>query len=346
MAKQGAWPSHEVLLQVARPLAAFLLTLLVLLLVRHFLIRWMYRRSRGEGSAGYIALETLRLPSVLWCVAAAVKFGLEMSIIPAKYNARASTAILAFLIVSISMVVASASVRALTAHGRRRGIALALSGMASTLIRVFVFTLGLTALLRLYQVNIAPLLAALGVGGLAVALALQDTLANFFAGIHILIEEPIALGATIRLSTGEEGVVTDIGWRTTRLRNGNSNVVVIPNTKITSGILVNYNLPDPRVTTDVAVMVGYDADLNQVRRIALDQTRACDGVLETPQPAVFFNPGPLTTHLQFTVVFSVADFSQRDPVKSEVRLRIYRRLREEAVPLPVPFYEAKLLATE
>jgi small-conductance mechanosensitive channel len=346
MSKQAAWPSHEIVLQVARPLAVFLLTLLVLMLVRHFLIKWMYRRSLGEGTAGSIALETLRLPSVLWCVAAAVKFGLEMSIIPAKYTARASTAILAFLIVSISMVVASASVRALTAHGRRRGIALALSGMASTLIRVFVFTLGLTALLRLYQVNVAPLLAALGVGGLAVALALQDTLANFFAGIHILIEEPIALGAFIRLSTGEEGMVTDIGWRTTRVRNGNSNIVVIPNTKITSGILTNYNLPDPRVAAEVAVMVGYDADLDQVRRIALDETRACRGVLDTPEPAVFFNPGLLATHLQFTVVFSVADFSQRGPMQSEVRLRIYRRLREESVPLPVPLYEAKMLATD
>jgi small-conductance mechanosensitive channel len=346
MAKQRAWPSDDVFLQIAKPLAAFLLTFLALLLVRHFLIKWLYRRTRGAGTAGYIALETLRLPSVLWCIAAAVKFGLEMSIVPAKYNARASTAILAFLIVSISMVVASASVRALTAYGRRRSIALALSGMASTLIRVLVFTLGLTVLLRLYQVNIAPLLAALGVGGLAVALALQDTLANFFAGIHILIEEPIALGASIRLSTGEEGVVTDIGWRTTRLRNGNSNVVVIPNTKITSGILINYNLPDPRVATEVAVMVGYDADLDQVSRIALDEARASQGVLETPEPAVLFNPGLLATHLQFTVSFSVADFSQRGSVQSEVRLRIYRRLRKEAVPLPVPLYEAKMLATE
>jgi small-conductance mechanosensitive channel len=244
------------------------------------------------------------------------------------------------------MVVASASVRALAAHGRRRGIALALSGMASTLIRIFVFTLGLTALLRLYQVNIAPLLAALGVGGLAVALALQDTLANFFAGIHILIEEPIALGSFIRLSTGDEGVVTDIGWRTTRVRNGASNVVVIPNTKITSGILINYNLPDPRVAAEVAVMVGYDADLDRVRRIALAEAQACDGVLDTPAPFVLFNPGLLPTHLQFTVTFTVADFGQKGPVQSEVRLRIYRRLREEGVPLPLPWYEAKMLATD
>jgi small-conductance mechanosensitive channel len=122
--------------------------------------------------------------------------------------------------------------------------------------------------------------------------------------------------------------------------------VVIPNTKITSGILVNYNLPDPRVTAEVAVMVGHDADVDQVLRIALDETRACEGVLETPAPVVLFNPGLLVTHLQFTVVFTVAEFSQRGPMQSEVRLRIYRRLREEGVPMPVALYETKMLASE
>src|SRR6185503_21069669 len=135
------------------------------------------------------------------------------------------------------------------------------SGLARTLIRVFIFTCGALVLLRIYNVNITPVLTALGVGGLAVALALQDTLANFFAGIHILIEEPIELGAFIRLSTGEEGIVTDIGWRTTRVRNGANNIVVIPNTKITSGILINYNLPDLRLTSEVAILAAFDADL-------------------------------------------------------------------------------------
>src|SRR6185503_18875800 len=149
------------------------------------------------------------------------------------------------------------------------------SGLARTLIRVFIFTCGALVLLRIYNVNITPVLTALGVGGLAVALALQDTLANFFAGIHILIEEPIALGNSIRLSSGEEGVVTDIGWRTTRVRDGANNLFVIPNTKITSGILVNHSLPEMRQMVDVAVMVGLEADLDQVRRIGLEETRAC-----------------------------------------------------------------------
>src|SRR5260221_2537978 len=346
MLKQWAWPSDPVAMQVARPLLAFTLTLLILLLLRHGLIKWLYGRSGGTGRFGFIVLETLRFPSVLWCIAAAVRIGLDISIIPDKYIGRASTAILAFLILSLSMVLSSASVRALTMHGQRRGVALALSGLARTLIRVLIFTCGALVLLRLYNVNITPVLTALGVGGLAVALALQDSLANFFAGIHILIEEPIALGAFIRLSTGEEGIVTDIGWRTTRLRNGANNIVVIPNTKITSGILVNYNLPETRLMADIAVMTGFDADLEQVTRIALEETRACPGVLATPEPNIFFNPGALPTHLQFTLVFAVSEFTRKGPVMSEVRLRVFRRLRAEGVPLPAaPWLDANELAT-
>ncbi len=341
MKKSWSWLSDETTFTYARPVATGILTLVVLLVSRHILIRWLYKRAGDKTSLSYIIPQTLRVPSLLWCVAAAVKFGLDMSIIPATYIGPASKAIEAFILISITMVVASTSVRALTAHGRRAGIALAVSGLTQTLIRVVVFTCGFVALLHLYNVNITPLLTALGVGGLAVALALQDTLANFFAGIHILVESPIALGNYIRLSTGEEGMVTDIGWRTTRLRNGNNNLVVIPNTKITSGILTNYNLPETRQSADVAVMVAYEADLDQVQRTAIEETRFASGVLAQPEPSIAFNPGILPTHLQFTVTFNIADYSAKTNAQSEVRLRIYRRLKKDGVPLPRPWIEAK-----
>jgi small-conductance mechanosensitive channel len=340
MKKSWTWLSDEATFTYARPLATFLLTLAVLLAARHFFMRWLRKRSEDRESPSYIIPATLRVPSLLWCIAAAVKFGLDMSIIPAKYTGRASTAIEAFILISITMVVASVAVRALTAHGKRAGVALAYSGLAQTLIRVIIFTCGLVALLHLYNVNVTPLLTALGVGGLAVALALQDTLANFFAGIHILVEAPIRLGNYIRLSTGEEGMVTDIGWRTTRVRNGNNNVVVIPNTKITSGILINYNLPETRQTADVAVMVAYEADLDHVQRSAMEETRSATGVLATPEPSIVFNPGLLPTHLQFTVTFNIADFAAKANAQSEVRLRIYRRLKKDGVPLPHPWFES------
>ncbi|MEO7653943.1 MAG: mechanosensitive ion channel family protein [Bryobacteraceae bacterium] len=333
MTQQWTWATEARIMQVVEPVGAFLIALLGLLLLRHVALRWLYGLAPAD-SLRRVVLDTLRVPAVLWCIAAAVQIALRMSIVPARYIDRAATSIVAFLIVSLSMVLASASVRTLTLHGRRRGIALALSGLSRTLIRVVIFLMGAIALLRLYNVNITPLLTALGVGGLAVALALQDTLANFFAGIHILIEEPVAVGNIIRLTENEEGVVTDIGWRTTRLRTGRNNIVVIPNTKITSGILTNYSLGELRVGVEVPVMVAHEADPDEVSRMVLEEVLAADGVLAVPEPTVFFTPGMLLTHLQLVAAFSVSDVARQGPVGADVRLRIHRRLRKEGVPLP------------
>src|SRR5580692_10915186 len=127
MKKSWSWLSDETTFTYARPVATGILTLVVLLVSRHILIRWLYKRAGDKTSLSYIIPETLRVPSLLWCVAAAVKFGLDMSIIPARYTGRASTAIEAFIVISITMVVASASVRAFTVRGRRSGVTLAIS---------------------------------------------------------------------------------------------------------------------------------------------------------------------------------------------------------------------------
>jgi small-conductance mechanosensitive channel len=176
----------------------------------------------------------------------------------------------------------------------------------------------------------------LGVGGLAVALALQDTLANFFAGVHIIVENPISLGDYIKLSSGEDGVVSDIGWRTTRLRTGANNTVVIPNTKITSGILTNYHLPDKRVLSEVAIYAGLDADPDQIASIALDVAGETEGVLKEPAPTVLFDPGVLLTHIQMKMLIHVASQATSGGIVSAVRVGILQRFREQGVPLPAP----------
>ena len=145
MTKQWTWAGDEAALKYALPLAAFLLALLIMLALRHGAMKWLRARARAEGAIGSIVLDTLRFPSVLWSLIAAVQVGLDLSIIPEKYAGRASNAIFACLIVSVCMVLASVLVRALTVTGRRRGIALATAGLAQTLIRVFIFTCGAAA---------------------------------------------------------------------------------------------------------------------------------------------------------------------------------------------------------
>lgn len=334
MAIPGFSLGRDQLTQLAQPLAAFLVTLVVLWIVRRIVLRFLSRGAAKPESFAHVFVRTIRTPSILWIIASALYLSLESSIIPQKYTGRAAQAIAAFLVISFSMVAASVLIRMLTVVSARRTVALQVSGLSRTLILVVVYSIGALLLLRVYNVNITPMLTALGVGGLAVALALQDTLANFFAGIHILIEEPIAVGQAIRLTEQEEGIVTDIGWRTTRLRNWKNNIVVIPNTKITSGILTNYNLPEQRVGTGVDVLVGHDADVDEAIRLAVESVASMPGVLAEPAAKAIFSPGLLPTHIQFSVVFSVSDITLQAATQSEARLRILQRLREAGVPPP------------
>ncbi len=321
--------------RVAEPTLTFLGALAATLLVRHLLLGWVRPRAQARTFARAV-LETVRFPSLLWCLAAAVALSLHFVELSARQLRWASDAIVIFLIVSFSLAAASIAARTIAAYGERQGMPFALAGLTRTLTRVLVLALGLMTLLAYLRVSITPMLTALGVGGIAVALALQDTLANFFAGLHILVERPIFVGDFIRLESGQEGVVTDIGWRTTRVRTLSGNMVVAPNTKITSGTLVNYSLPDAGGMVELPILVGHEADPDQVVRLAQQEASGVEGVSPAFAPVVLCDPGLLPTHLQFKLVLRVEDQTQRGRVLSEIRLRLLRRFRQEGVPLPTP----------
>jgi small-conductance mechanosensitive channel len=329
------WLTDEKLMERwGPPLAAFAAVLGALLVVRYILLRLLRRGAKAPGSAGVIIAETISFPSVLWALAAAADASLSSANLTARQTHLADEWIGAFVIVSLTLVALSAASRMLMHYGERQGMPLAAAGLSRTLIRVLVVTLGAMSLLANFGKQIGPLLTALGVGGIAVALALQDTLANFFAGIHILVEKPIFVGDLIRLADGQEGVVTDIGWRTTRVVTGTNDMVIVPNSKITTGTLINYSMPDLREVATVAILVGHDADPAQVQRIALEEASRTKGVLAAPAPVFLCDPGVLPTHLQFTLAFNVANRGDGGGAASEVRMRLLERFREEGVPLP------------
>jgi small-conductance mechanosensitive channel len=224
--------------------------------------------------------------------------------------------------------------RMVSLYGRRNNRPLAAAGLSRTLIYVLVLGTGLVILLRSLGLTVTPLLTALGVGGLAVALALQDTLANFFAGIHIIVESPVSVGDFIRLSSSEEGIVTDIGWRTTRVTNMQNNVIVIPNSKITASILLNFSLPEARLATDVDVVVGHEADLDAVRDMLLEEAAQAEHVLADPPPMVLMDPGVTPTHVQMKLWVQIPERTIQGLVRSDLRFRIARRLKRENVPMP------------
>ena len=112
--------------------------------------------------------------------------------------------------------------------------------------------------------QITPILTALGVGGLAVALALQDTLANLFAGFYLTVAKHIRIGNYIKLSSGEEGYLVDIDWRASRLRQLTNNTVLVPNAKLSQSIVTNYHSPEHELVVTIEASVDYASDLDRV----------------------------------------------------------------------------------
>jgi small-conductance mechanosensitive channel len=195
-------------------------------------------------------------------------------------------------------------------------------------------------LLKALGLEITPVLTALGVGGLAVALALQDTLSNLFAGFYIAVARQIRLGDYIKLNTGEEGYVTDITWRSTTIRGLRHNMVIIPNAKLAQAIVTNYYLPEKRMGVSIQVVVGYDSDTERIERLLLEIVQGAmgqiPGLLPEPAPGVTLDPGFGESGIYFSVGFQVAEFAQQFAVRHELRKRILRRFREEGIRMSFP----------
>lgn len=132
-----------------------------------------------------------------------------------------------------------------------------------------ILAVGILVVLDDLGIPISPLVAGLGIGGLAVALALQPTLSNFVSGTYVLSDGSIKTGDFIELHGGPSGTVQDVGWRITRIVTVNNNIVIIPNSKLADSVVTNYEQPHPPVIITLDCGVSYESDLKRVEKVAL-----------------------------------------------------------------------------
>jgi len=204
---------------------------------------------------------------------------------------------------------------------------------------VVIYILGFLIALDYLGVSITPLITALGIGGLAVALALQDTLSNLFSGLNILMTRNIRPGDFVHLDTGEEGNVSDITWRNTTIRALNNNLVIVPNSKLGGAIVTNTHLPDKEMGLVLPVTVALDNDLALVEKVSLEVARE---VLADPEHAIpgfdpFVRYGGFTDlGVQFSVILRVKEFREQYLLKHEFFKRLHVRYRAEGIKFAVP----------
>ncbi|HET7343568.1 MAG TPA: mechanosensitive ion channel family protein [Methylomirabilota bacterium] len=328
--------------QLFWPGVTFVAVTISALLFRAALVRAL-RQWLGPTNALHVLLHAVRFPSILWCVVVGLFVAIqtiEPGLLPRRMANQLNLVLEAAVILSATFTVAGVLGTLVAAAGERRALAGGVTGLARAAVRVVVLVIGGLILLDALGVRITPLLTALGVGGLAVALALQDTLSNLFAGVHLLADRPIRVGDYVKIADTIEGHVVDVGWRSTRVRMLQNNVVIVPNKRVAESVIVNYDMPESRMAIQLPVSVACDSDPDRVESLLLDEARRAmgevPGLLAEPAPVARFAPGFGVSSLDFTLSCHVTGFVQQYAVLHELRKRVLRRLRAEGIEIPYP----------
>lgn len=328
-------------MQVIVPFAIFAATFLACWVVRRLVLRALKAwTTRTDSRAGSVLYEALRGPALIWALILAVHLAVQGSDLPMKFTHPISSALLVLWIVSLTLMSMRVVGNLVRHYGTQTAGAMPVTTLTQNLAQISVVILGGLILLNHFNVSITPMLTALGVGGLAVALALQDTLSNLFGGFYVAVAGQVRLGDYIKLNTGEEGYVTDIGWRSTTIRALANNLIIVPNAKLAQAIVTNYYLPEKRMSASFVVTVGYDCDTDAAEKVLAEVLEEAagqiPGMLKDPAPSVAFDPGFGESGVGLSANFHVAEFVNQFSVRNELKKRVLRRLRAEGIGIPYP----------
>lgn len=208
----------------------------------------------------------------------------------------------------------------------------------ATVVDIGVYMVGFLFILNSYGISISPLLTALGAGGLASALALQDTLANLFSGITTIFSKQVRMGDYIKLASGESGRVVDMNWRNTTIRTATGNMIIVPNKNIAASNLTNYEQPLAECTITIPITITYDNDLQKVEDVTLEVARY---VLDKSAYGVTgFQPQVRYDQLgdygiRFQVVLRIKNILDEAALRHQFIKRIFSRYKEEGIKLLV-----------
>ena len=185
-----------------------------------------------------------------WSVLIGIYISMSFWILPLELAETIHKALYVTAAASLTFLASEVLVKLVRTHGPAIDPALPTTTLTENLVRIVVVILGLLVILKGLGLDITPMLTALGVGGLAVALALQGTLANLFAGVYLTVAKHIRIGNYIKLDSGEEGYLVDIDWSASRLRQLTNNTVLVPNAKLSQSIVTNYHYARARAHGD------------------------------------------------------------------------------------------------
>ena len=192
-----------------------------------------------------------------------------------------------------------------------------------------------------WSIEIGPLLASLGIIGVAVAFGLQSTVGNIFGGISLLLDRSVKVGDVIKISEEANGTVIDVGLRATKIRTWNNEVVIVPNGKLAGENIKNYVLPNYLARIEVPFSVAYGSGVDQVKKIVMNEIKKLDNLESSNEPSVMFIEMS-SSSLNFKAFVWIKSYKERFGTKEKLNCMIYNALNKSKITIPFPQMDVHL----
>lgn len=286
-----------------------------------------------------IIINSLRGTVIIWLLIAGV-YGAVLNIpMSPILLTHLKKILLVIIILSVTMSLGKMIAGFVNMYVQREDVPLPSTSIFRNLTKLLIFIIGILVILQALGISITPILTALGVGGLAAALALQPTLANLFSGLQIIAAKQLHPGDYVKLETGDEGYVTDITWRNTTIRALQNNMIIVPNSKLASAIVTNYYQPQQEMAVLMQVGVSYDSDLKKVEKVTIDVAKEVmqkvQGGIPEFEPFIRYHTFA-DFSINFTVIMRAKEYVDQYLIKHEFIKRLHERYEKEGIVIPFP----------
>lgn len=342
MTKPTATPAPAAALHITNatqllPLAWILGGIVVGAIAYMLIVRPVRRATERHGWHALQRVTTIIGPViVLWGALAGLYVGMDHLTLSPREASSLERAIGALFILSLMWIAARIAGAWIEAFGARTEHKIFSISLYSTLVQGAIMVVGLLTVLSSLGIAIAPLLTTLGLGGLAVALALNDTLSNLFAGVQIVAARQLRIGDYVRFDFAE-GEVVDIHWHNTTIRDFESNLTVVPNSKINTSSFTNYSMCVSAVMIPVNATLPWKGAMSGLRTIA--ERAACDAVTEVAgmveaQNCQVYLSAMNETNVQVTALMPIGHIENRMRAISGFLRRLHDAAYEANMGLP------------
>jgi len=204
-----------------------------------------------------------------------------------------------------------------------------------SILKIILVVAAFLVVLSSWGIEIGPLLAGIGVAGIAIAFALQSTLSNVFGGISMLLDKSIQLGDVIKLNDGTAGKVLKMNLRSTKILTFDNELIIVPNGKLSESNIQNIALPEPKARVVVPFGVAYGSNIERVKKVVMKEIKKVEHFVDDPEPSVKFLE-MADSSLNFKVFFYIDSFENRYSAIDEANTRIYNALNKAKIEIPFP----------